>query len=73
MFKVDELLLLENVTYFPEMEPFQTVLSADGITVEEFVNRLDFKDIIDDVDYATYINGFDFKNLIMAIKNNKKY
>ena len=72
MFKVDELLLLENVTYFPEMEPFQTVLSADGITVEEFVNRLDFKDIIDDVDYATYINGFDFKNLIMAIKNNKK-
>ena len=72
MFKVDELLLLENITYFPEMAPFQTVLSADGITVEEFVNRLDFKDIADDVDYATYINGFDFKNLIMAIKNNKK-
>ena len=71
MFKVDELLLLENVTYFPDMEPFETVLSADGLTVKEFINKVDLSTLDDEKDYATYINGFDFKNLIYAMNNNK--
>ena len=71
MFKVDELLLLENLTYFPDLEPFFTVLHADGLTVEEYLNKIKYEDIIDDKDYASYMNGFDFKNLIMAIRKNK--
>ena len=71
MFKVDELLLLENLTYFPDMDPFESVLKINDITVSEFLNRIDYEKIVDEVDYASYMTGFDFKNLMAAIRNNK--
>ncbi|MCR5307831.1 MAG: DUF2974 domain-containing protein [bacterium] len=72
MFKVDELLLLENITYFPDSEPFVSVLHADGLTVREFINNIDKEAIIDEKDYASYMTGFDFKNLMLAIKKNRE-
>ena len=61
MFKVDELLLLENLTYFSEIAPLFTVLNAEGLTVREYLDKINFDELIDDKDYASYMTGFDFK------------
>ena len=70
MFKVDELLLLENITYFSNIRPLKTVLESSGLTVKEYLDTINFSELVDDKDYASYMNGFDFKNLIMALKRN---
>jgi len=72
MFKVDELLLLENLTYFPDLKPFSSVLNADGLTVREYLNSIDKDIIVDEDDYASYMTGKDFKNLMLAIKKNRE-
>ena len=72
MFEVDELLLLENLTYFSDVKPLCTVLEADGLTVKQYLDKFNLDDLIDDKDYASYMNGFDFKNMIMAMRNNKR-
>jgi len=72
MFKIDEILLLENVTYFPDREPFKSVLCANKKTIREFINEIKIEEIIDDVDYCnSFITGLDYKNLILAMKNNE--
>jgi len=72
MFKIDEILLLENLTYFPDREPFKSVVQASKKTVREFLNDIKIEDIIDDVDYCnSFVTGFDYKNLIKAIQNNE--
>ncbi|MBP5446170.1 MAG: DUF2974 domain-containing protein [Acholeplasmatales bacterium] len=71
MFKVDELLLLENLTYFSDIAPLFTVLNAEGLTVREYLDKINFDELIDDKDYASYMTGFDFKNLILAMRKNK--
>ena len=71
MFKVDELLLLENLTYFPDLDPFESVLQINDITVREFLDRIAYDKIIDENDYASYMTGFDFKNLMAAIRSNE--
>ena len=71
MFKVDELLLLENLTYFSNVRPLRTVLEANGYTVKAYLDSISFDELVDDKDYASYMNGFDFKNLIKAIRSNK--
>ena len=70
MFKVDELLLLENITYFSDVRPLKTVLEVNNCTIKEYLDSIAFDEIIDDKDYASYMNGFDFKNMIMALRRN---
>ncbi|ORX83245.1 hypothetical protein BCR32DRAFT_267129 [Anaeromyces robustus] len=71
MFKIDEILLLENVIYFPDLDPFKSVLNSEGKTIKEFIDEIDLDKIIDDFDYCnSFIMGIDYKNLIMAIQNN---
>ena len=70
MFKVDELLLLENLTYFSNIRPLKTVLEVNNCTVREYLDSIDYDELVDDKDYASYMNGFDFKNLIMAVRRN---
>ena len=72
MYKMDELLLLVLLTYIPDIEPFESVLHAEGKTVEEYVNGFDFAGIDDGKEYTSFMNGFDFKNFLMAIKNNER-
>ena len=72
MFKVDELLLLENLTYFSDIAPLKIILTAEGLTVKEYLDKIDTNELIDDKDYASYMNGYDFKNLIAAMRKNEK-
>ena len=71
-YKMDELLLLEMITYFTTKEPLKNILDTDAKTIAEYVNEIDLDKIIDDDDYASYITGFDFKNIIVALKNNER-
>lgn len=66
LYKMDELLLLELLTYLPDKFPFVSVLGADDRTVREYVYGIDVAKIEDDVVYNSCMNGFDWKNIIMA-------
>ena len=68
LYKMDELLLLEHLTYLPDKYPFLSVLNADDKTVREYLTQIDVSKIEDDVTYNSCMNGFDWKNIIMALE-----
>ena len=71
LFKIDELLLIENLTYFEETFPFTGIINSKGLTVKEFLAKVDMDKIDMEFEYATYMTGFDFKNLVLAMKRHK--
>ena len=72
LYKVDEVLLLENLTYMADLYPFTNILRAKGKTVKRYLSEIDMDAIEDDTDYASYVPGIDWKNMIYAINNNPK-
>ena len=72
LFKIDEVLLLENLTYMANLFPLSSILNAKGKTIEKFLDEIDMEAIEDDFDYASYMPGIDWKNIIKAIRKNKK-
>ena len=72
MYKMDELLLLVLITYFPDVAPLYTVLGYEGKTVKEYLDGIQWDEIDDEAEYTSFMNGFDFKNIIMALRNNEK-
>lgn len=70
-YKMDELLLIELLTYIPDKFPFASVLNADNLTVREYLNTIDVSKIEDNVVYSTCMNGFDWRNILMALENNR--
>ena len=71
LYKIDELLLLEHLTYLPDMFPLLSVLNADNQTVREYMCQLDILHLEDEKVYNSCMNGFDWKNIILAIENNQ--
>ena len=69
-YKVDELLLIENLTYLEDMPPLSKILGYVGKTVREYLNEIDISLIDDEKDYASFMTGHDWKNMIEAIKKN---
>ncbi|MBR6071293.1 MAG: DUF2974 domain-containing protein [Acholeplasmatales bacterium] len=72
LYKVDEILLLENLTYMADVYPFTNILRAKGKTVKRYLSEIDMDAIEDENDYASYMPGIDWKNIIYAINNNQK-
>ena len=72
MFKMDELLLFVLITYFPDDAPLYTVLGYEGKTVREYLDGIKWDEIDDAKEYTSFMNGYDFKNIIMALRNNEK-
>ena len=70
MYRVDELLLIELLTYMPGTAPLVSILDAEGMTVGDYLRQVDLKALDDEFTYSTQMNGFDFRNVIMAILNN---
>lgn len=70
-YKMDELLLIELLTYLPDKFPFTSVLNANDLTVREYINTIDVSKIEDDIVYTSCMNGFDWRNIIMALENNQ--
>ena len=69
---MDELLLLENLTYLPSVPPFKSILDYAGKTVEEICNGINFDEIDEETEYGSFYNGFDWKNTIMAVRRNPR-
>lgn len=70
-FRIDELLLLENITYIADEAPLKSVLQAAGKTVREYLEMIDMDALEDTKDYTSFYNGFDWKNTLTAIKKNE--
>lgn len=68
LYKMDELLLIEHLTYLPDIFPLLSVLNADDQTVREYLSQLDITRLGDDTVYNSCMNGFDWKNIIMALE-----
>ena len=43
LFKVDEVLLLENLTYVADAYPFTSILRAKDKTLEQYLNEIDME------------------------------
>ena len=71
LYKMDELLLLELLTYLPDSFPFVSVLNADNRTVREYLNGIDVSKIDDEMVYTTCMNGFDWKNILLALEKKR--
>ena len=71
LYKIDELLLLEHLTYLPDMFPLISVLNADNQTVREYMCQLDISRLEDEKIYSSCMNGFDWRNIILAIENKQ--
>ena len=67
-YKMDELLLLEQLTYMPDFFPLLSVLNADNETVREYLTQIDLDRLEDDAEFNSFMNGFDWKNILMAIR-----
>ena len=70
MFRTDELLLIEILTYIPDVPPFVSLQTAGEKTVAEYVNGFAMDQIDDGRVYAVLMNGRDWKNALTAIKKN---
>lgn len=70
LYKIDELLLIENLTYFEQTYPFTGILNAKGLTVREYLNNIEMDKIDLELEYSTYMTGFDFKNLVLAMQRH---
>ncbi|MBQ0001219.1 MAG: DUF2974 domain-containing protein [Clostridiales bacterium] len=69
-YRIDEILLLENITYIPDTEPMKSVLKVCGKTVGEYMESLDLDALDEKKNYGSFYTGYDWKNTIAAIKNN---
>ena len=67
-YKMDELLLIEHLTYLPDAYPFLSVLNADNQTVREYLMQIDVDKIDDEKVFGQCMNGFDWKNIIKALE-----
>ena len=70
LFKVDELLFLENLTYLENIPPLLKITNFKNKTIKELVNSIDLSKLDSNIDYAAYITGDDWKNELLAIKAN---
>ncbi len=70
MYKVDELLLLEILTNAFNVTGMTPILETEGMTVGEYMNGVPLDQIDDATDFGAYMTGFDWKNMIMAIRRN---
>ena len=71
-YKIDELLLIENLTYLEDIPPMSKVIHHNGETVKQLLETIDYDLIDDEKYYASFMPGIDWKHMINAIKLNKR-
>ena len=52
--------------------PLSSIMNAKGKTIGKFLDEIDMEAIEDDFDYASYMPGIDWKNIIKAINKNQR-
>ena len=66
----EQVLLLENLMYLSNQEPFSSIDSCGADTVEEWIESINMTNIEDSAEYGSYMTGRDWKNIIQAVKND---
>ena len=70
MYRTDELLLIEHLTYMSDKAPIISILDAEGMKVGEYLDKINIDALDDEYVYSTQMNGADFRNVILAMKKN---
>lgn len=82
MLSIEQLLLLENLTYLNDKDPMSTLVTikedfdsnryrSNSLTVGNVVNELMKEELKDKEDYGSFITGADWKNILQAIKDDE--
>ena len=66
-FRVDELLLLENLTYLDNIPPLFELSKFSGKTIKEVLDELDLSRLDDEKEYASFMPGIDWRLMLNAI------
>ena len=69
MYTIDEILLIEHLTYLPEVEPFLTIVNVSDCTVAEYLDMIDESKIEDEFVYNSFMLGVDWKKILVALRN----
>ncbi|MCC8104021.1 MAG: DUF2974 domain-containing protein [Clostridiales bacterium] len=68
----EQVLLLNNLMYMQDQEPFSSITSYDGYTIADVINDIDLSKIDDDTDYGSLMTGREWKEMIQAIQNDEQ-
>lgn len=68
----EEVLLLNNLMYMNDKDPFKNMEDYQGKTLGDLVNDIDTGRFNSDVDYTTFTNGDEWKNIIESVRSDEK-
>ena len=68
MYTLDEILLIEHLTYLPDVPPFSSIVNFSDCTVADYLDSIDTSKIEDEAVYNSFMVGIDWKNILMALK-----
>ena len=68
MYTLDEILLIEHLTYLPDVPPFSTIVNFSDCTVADYLDSIDTSKIEDETVYNSFMVGIDWKNILMALR-----
>lgn len=68
----EEVLLLNNLMYMNNKDPFKNMDDYQGKTLGDLVNDIDTGKFKSDKDYTTFTNGDEWKNIIESVRNDEK-
>lgn len=66
----EQVLLLNNLMYMQNNEPFQEIIAYEGKTVEQLIQEIDLNLLQDEKDYGSLITGREWKQMIQAIRSD---
>ncbi|MCQ2540380.1 MAG: DUF2974 domain-containing protein [Acetatifactor sp.] len=69
-FTVSQILLLENMTYLSGIAPLPDIMDLKGQVLGDVLNAISLDALDPKVDYASFMNGADWKNIIMAVRKD---
>ena len=68
----EQVLLLNNLMYMNSREPFKDMANYQGKTLGELVNDIDTGKFKSNIDYTTFTNGDEWRNIIESVRNDDK-
>ncbi len=71
MYTIDEILLIEHLTYLPDMPPFSSIVNFSDCTVAEYLDTIDVSKIVDDDVYNSFMVGIDWKKILQALRKKE--
>lgn len=68
----EEVLLLNNLIYMNNQDPFRDMADYQGKTLGDLVNDIDVSKFKSEIEYTTFTNGDEWKNIIESVRADEK-